>query len=368
MSLFSWLRSKVTPVTPTFNARVSGFWQWYIEVAPRFLTTIENGRCASLTGETSRKVDEFFPGMSWVFGRGAGGHGHSFTLTGEGNLNRQLLTQQWLAQAPTLEGWTFHAARQPDRIKGHVIEMGGMRFDPKEIWVTTALNAERECLDLTVWHPLWEKIPDSQRTTITFLFLDEALGEYGTEWWVGRVDYGRDKLGEAFPLEELADHVDTAVRERGWKKFPPGQSLTLYRTKGRTIQDFPRADVLTQSTAVPGLFREFVGSMGELTDPLAGFGADYVYVSIDRAFFPAGEEVAALGRIEDAIERTLTLAASGRCIGGAMGSLRCYSDFLIFDGPRSLEIIRQTLRDFHVPAGTTIEFFAREKRAQRIIL
>lgn len=367
MSLFSWFRSKPAPPPLTFNERARAFWTWYAEVAPRFFATIEDGKCGTLTDETSRKVDEFFPSMAWVFGPGAGGRGHSLTLTGEGNIHRQLLTQQWLALAPALEGWTFYAARQSGPIRGRVIEMAGIRFDPKEIWVTTSLDAERECLDLTVWHPSWETIPEGQRTTITFLFLDEALGEYGTEWWIGRLSYGKDQLAGAFPLEELAGHVEATSRERGWKKYPPGQSMTVYRTKDST-RDFPRADVLTQATAVPRLFLDFMNESGELPDPLANFGADYVYVSIDRGFFPSGQEVATRGRIEDAIEGALQRAASGRCIGGALGSLRCYSDFLVFDGPRSLGIIRQALRDLQVPAGTTIEFFAREKRDQRIVL
>ena len=364
---FRLLSGQPKPVPATFNERVAAFWQWFAGVADRFHGTIDSGSCAALTEETSSKINEFFPGFAWVFGPGENGTGHSLTLTGEGDIHRQLLTQHWLAQAPTLPGWSFYASRQPGRIKGKVIELDGIRFDPKEIWVTPSIDAERECIDITVWHPLWEKLPEGARATITFLFLDESLGEYGTGWWIGTISYGKDQLAGSFPLEELAEYAGAQQRDRGWKKYPPGQSLVLYSTKN-SPRDFPRADVLTQTTAVPKLFLEYMNLSGEYPDPFAGFGADYIYVSIDPAFFPAGQEVAKRGEVEDAIEQALLAHHAGRGIGGALGRERCYADFLIFDGARSLDLVRQTLLRLQVPPGTMIEYFAREKRSQRIAL
>ena len=365
--MLSLFRRKVPPTPPTFNEKVAAFWTWFQQVAPRFYATIEEGQCAALTDETSSKVDEFFQGFAWVYGPGVGGKGHSFTLTGEGNIHRQLLTLKWLAGAPTIEGWTFYAARQPDRIEGHVMKMFEMSFDPKEIWVTPFIDEQDENIDLTVWHPAWEKMEERQKGTVAFLFLDEALGEYGTEWWIGQIKYGKDRLSESFPLAELADYVRATARERGWSKFPPGDCYTLYQTK-KSTGDFPRADIITQNTAVPRLFIDFMNAESEMENPLVGTGADYVYVSIASDFFPKGAEVAKRGEIEDALESALRASHGGRCIGGGLGTKRCYSDLLIYDGTRSLATIQQVLRAQQVPAGTMIEFFAKEKRTQRIAL
>ncbi len=68
-------------------------------------------------------VNELSPGFAWVFGPGADGIGHSFTLSGEGVIHRQLLALQWLSRAPVINGWTFYAARQPGPISGHTIEI-----------------------------------------------------------------------------------------------------------------------------------------------------------------------------------------------------------------------------------------------------
>ena len=365
--MFSIFRRKAPAVPPTFNERVTSFWHWFQDVAPRFYATIEAGKCASLADETSAKMDDFLPGFAWVYGPGAASKGHSLTLSGEGNIHRQLLALQWLFHAPMIEGWTFYAARQPGVIKGHVIELAEQRFDPKEIWVTPAIDGEDEKIDITVWHPAWERIEERQKSTVTFLFLDEALGEYGTDWWIGEIKFGKDRLIDSFPLEELADNVVTTSRERGWKKHPPGESWTLFKTK-ECAGDFPRADILTQSTAVPRLFTEFMNAKGDMADPLSGTGADYVYVSIDLNFFPKGGEVAKRGEIEEAIVTALRGSSGGRCIGGAMGAERCYIDLLLFDGPSSLATIQHALRTQKIPKGTMIEFFAREKRTYRIAL
>lgn len=364
--MFSFLKRKPALLL-TFNERVAVFWKWFVTVAPRFYSSIETRNSASLAAETSAKVNEIMPGLGWVFGPGREGQGHSLTLTGEGNIHRQLLTLQWLAQAPAIPGWTFYAARQPDTIKGRTIEMLEISFDPKEIWVTPTINAESENFDLTIWHPAWVKLDESQKYSVVFLFLDEALGEYGTDRWIGEIKFGRDQLKGSFPLEEFADYVSRTARGKGWKATVPGETYTLFQTKSPD-GNFPRADVLTQSTAVPKLFQEFMRSAGNIPDPLADSGADYVYVSIQRDFFPKGDEVDTRGKIADAIEDQLKPFSGGRCIGGAQGVERCYIDLLLFDGPRSLDAVQLALKAQNVPSGTMIEYFAREKSGRRIAL
>ncbi|MGH2551568.1 MAG: hypothetical protein ACRDHN_19455, partial [Thermomicrobiales bacterium] len=247
------------------------FWAWFAEVADRFYETIEKKECSSLATETSAKVDELLPGFAWVFGPGPDKKGHSFTLSGEGIEAQQLLALHWLAMAPTLAGWTFYAARQSGSIKGNTIAMGDLKFDPKEIWVTPSLDTDAEKINLTVWHPSWEQIDVGQRWTITFLFLDEALGEYGTQWWVGEIQFGQSRLGDSFPLEELAAFVAQTTAKNGWKKYPPGESWTLFQLK--ESGEFSRGDLIVLNTCAPRLFQNYMKADGDLQDPLPGSGA-----------------------------------------------------------------------------------------------
>lgn len=312
-------------------------------------------------------VDKLFPELAWVYGPGANKQGHSLTITGEGIEHRQLLARYWLSQAPEIPGWTFYASRQAGPIKGHVIELQDLRIDPKEIWVTPSLDRDAQKIDLTVWHHAWEHISEKTRWTIVFLFLDEALGEYGTQLWIGELTFGKDRLANSFPLEELASYVTDSVGQEDWKRGLPGDEWTLFKIKPSEV-DYPRSDLFTLSTAAPQLFRTYMDEKEAMPDLLAGSGADYIYVSIERAFFPEGAEVAKRSELEDALDNALRSQKSGQLIGGGLGSERGYIDLLIFDGLRSLEIVRTVLAELNVPAGAMIEFFARDKRARRIAL
>jgi hypothetical protein len=355
------------PNANTFNDRIRRFWEWFQEVAPSYYEAIDARKCDSLADPTSARIDELFPGFGWNYGPGEGGIGHSFTLTGEGVEHRQLLALHWLSQAPVIEGWTFFAARKSGPIKGHVIKIGDLKIDPKEIWVTPSLDEDDERMDLTIWHPLWSKIEKDQQWTIVFLFLDEALGEYGTQWWIGDIRLENDQLAGSFPLEELADFVAETSRQRNWKKFPPGEGHSLF-TITPDEKPFPRSDLITLSTAAPRLFHDHREAEGRLKDPLEGTGADYLYVSIPKEYFQKGQEVDKRSEIEESLDEALRSNASGLCLGGGMGIRRSVVDLLIFDGQRSIAIIIAALKAFNLPEGTTIEYFALEKLAKRIQL
>lgn len=365
LCMFSWLKPKAPQAEFTFKARVEEFWQWFSASAERFYQTIEDKRCGDLTEEVSAAIDLLLPGISWVFGPGENG-GHSFTLTGEGNAHRQFLARQWLACAPPLPGWTFYSSRQPSDSTGWCINLGEHKFDANAFWLTPDVNTERERVDLTVWHPLFPELDNRTRWTVLFLFLDEVLGEIGTQTWIGQIEMNDTRLSEAIPLAELGGFIAKTENDTGWKKFPPGEAWTSYQCE-EPEQRFARDDILVGTTCAWDLIGDYAEAEGELEDPLAGFGADYVYVQFPKTFLPVGREVDTRGEIEDALEEALA-PRSGLHLGGALGLDFAYIDLLIFDGSASLEIIRQVLQKHRLPKGTLIDFFAKEHRARRIVL
>jgi hypothetical protein len=302
-----------------------------------------------------------------VFGPGTNGHGHSFTLTGEGVLHRQLLAMFWRSQAPELSGWTFYYARQPGSIQGVRMDIADKIFDPIEIWITANPNHESEKVDLVVWHPLFGEMQEKDRYTVLFLFLDEVLGEFGTQHWIGEIKLNDQKLADAIPLHELNLFLKKVETETGWKKFPPGESWMGYQMK-QPHQQFLRGDVIAGSTTNYRLIQEYLAAEGELSDPLSGMGADYVFVSFDANFLPEGKQSEARGMIEDALAEAFKLDSNGRLLGGAFGTQNAYIDLLLFDGNNSLETVRRVLVSQNLPSGTSINYFAKEKRGHRIVL
>jgi hypothetical protein len=366
--MLSLFKKKPQPEEPlTLKTRVELFWKWYAEVAPRFYETIEKGKCAELATEVSARVDALLPGFAWVFGPGENKKGHSFTLSGEGALHRQLLAIYWLSRAPKLEGWTFHASRQPGSIENARINIGQKVFNPIEFWLTPSINRENEKVDITVWHPLFDILKEKDRWTILFLFLDEALGEYGTQQSIGEIKLDSARLADSMPLTELLGFVKKVEAEAGWKKYPPGQGGVVYK-KSEPHDEFIRGDIWVGSTVNLRIVNEYAQSKGDLQDPLAGTGADYVFVSFDASILPKGKEATARGAFEDALREALASEFSGQVLGGALGTKNAYIDLMLFDGKKSLEIVQRVLKEKQLPAGTEIHFFAKEKRGHRIVL
>lgn len=368
MSIFSRLFQKSgaepaeLPEEFTFKQRVEAFWTWFSSVSDRFYRTIEAGGTRSLVEEISGKVDDLLPGMAWVFGPGEKGIGHSLTLSGEGILTKQLLASYWLDQAPKLEGWTFHAARQPSGDPGGFsIRMGELTFKPIEFWITPEIDEEEERIDLTIWHPLADKVDDNLRQTALFLVLDEILGEFGTGRWIGRMDFSQKKLGTSMPISELKSFVEETAAGRGWKMWTPGETWMSYGIEPERRSDArPRLDTIAGSTACWAPLRDYLNGAEEI--PFEGFHADWVYLSFDTRTLPGEAEVDAREAMSDVITADLAEARSGRPLGGAIGGSKSYIDFLIYDGNRSIAIIREAAQRAGLPADTRLEYLASSKR------
>jgi hypothetical protein len=365
--MFSLFKRK-GPSAPeaTFKTRVERFWEWFTIEAARLYAVVDAGQSATLADEITTKVESLGLG-AWVFGPGAGGVGHSLTVTGEGDLHRQLLTIYWVSRAPKIDKWTFYPSRQPGPVKGWSINIGNAKFDPMEYWLVPSVNLEDEKIDLQVWHPRFDSMDEKTRGFVLFLFLDEALGEYGTQRLIGKVSYNPKALGEAIPITELKDYVDRVQAQNEWRKLAPGEGGTIYQL-GEPHARFRRGDIISISTMNPKLLMQYLDAAGQLSDPLKGTGADYVYVSFERGWLPRGGEVAKRGEIEDCLDRVLKNARSGRLIGGAMGTENAYIDLMIFDGQNSLQIVRELLEAAKLPKETSINYFAKEKVGWRVVL
>lgn len=355
MGWFSRRKDKAPPKEPedTFKARVEAFWGWYTEVAPRFYETIEQGKCAELASEVSGKINELFPGLSWVFGPGEGGIGHSLTLTPEGVASGYFLTEYWKAWAPDLEGWTFYDARQPGNVGGS-IRIGECSFEAEAVWLAPDLDEENEKIDLTVWHPLFDTLDHNQQLTILFLWLDEALGERGTSRWIGAIEISNERLKDSLPLSELREFAESTAEAKGWDTQE--QIGVVYELK--PSEGPLRADTFVGSTSCYSVIRDYFENFApHPKDPVAGLGADFVFLSIDGRNFPDENHLDFRAEIEERIEAAFENGKFGLVLGGALGLRNGYIDLLIFDGENSIERIQKALEEKPLPYPVVLHPF-----------
>ncbi len=355
--MFGFGRKKTQP---TFKQRVASFWKWYAANADHFLQTINGDRCADLMPEVSEFMDVTLPKLCWAFGPGEEG-GHSFTLTGEGDRLRQLLTDYWLQQAPTIKGWTFYASRQPssaEALKNMSISLGeDAQVDCESLLVKTDVDADKQLIHIVAWHTRFAELPEEHRGKILFLLLDEALGEFGVEKWIGGIEIKPIVPGEFVrPLVSLPDFIEKMNAYHQWEKLEPLDTYSTYQLDEQFHHR--RGDVFVGTTCIPNVIGELIEHEGRLpSDPLAQLGAELAYFTFDSAAFPEGAEVKARGEVEDALDEALQTQASGRVLGGAFGTEHAYIDLLLFDGEDSRRIVETTLKPFELRGPRSFETF-----------
>lgn len=328
----------------TFKSKVGAFWDWWAAEGARLAESVSSDGGNTVQPEVSAQVDRLMPGLAWVFGPGEG-DGHSFTLTGEGNSNFQFLTYYWLKRAPKIPGWTFFSARQAEPDVGPLeIVVDDLRISAGEIWLAPEIDKEGEEIDIMAWHSKFDEIGENRAFHILFILLDAALGEHGTENWLGTVELGDSRLKSSIPLSELPEFVAEVEQDYGWEKGPPEETYSLYKIE-EPPKGFARSDIYVGATRHFRLCREFLNEEGRLDDPVEGSGAEYVYVRIDVEVFPDGGELDYRVAIEDALEEALNDQAAGLVLGGAMGAEYGYVDLLFFAGGESERIVEKVLED-----------------------
>ena len=342
----------------SFKAGVAEFWDWYPQVSQRFFDTIESGDCEKLTDETVQFMAKHLPHMSWVFGPGEG-KGHSFTVSGEGIVPKQLLADYWCKQAKELPGWTFFSSRQPSENSPMAISVGEQdQVDSDGFLVQSDVDDENQLLHIVTWHPALAKVPEEHHFQILFLLLDDALGEFGTQTWIGEIKIEPTPQGvETRTLTELPAYIEQVNRYHEWEKLPPPETYTLYQVDEQ--RDGPRGDTIVGTSIIPNVVGRYIHHQGKLPeDPLEGTGALLAYVAIDSKIFPEGKQSAVRGNIEDALDEALGAQLSGRTLGGAFGIKETYIDLLLFDGDESRQIVESTLHGLQLGAKTRMETFA----------
>ncbi len=359
MPLFDLFKKKTPqPKESTYKQKVIDFWDWYSVNAARLYEALDQGQSSTLVDEISDRVSLLSPSLGWVFGPGPDGDGHSFTITPEGDPHRSFLTNSWAEMAPELQGWTFYPNRQPSTdITGQSIVIHDEKFKPEEFWITPTINAENENIDIIAWHPLFKDLPENQMFRILFLWLDEVLGEQGTNDWIGAINFKDTNLKQAFPITELGEFVEGVCTDNEWKTKAPGKMFSVYKMD-ETRSGFLRADIFSGCSSHMRLMNEHLSSKGNMDDPLEGSGASFVFLSFNKTYLKKGDEVNMRGDIEECLDEVLLRNQSGQCIGGAIGTENAYIDLLILDGADSLALIREALTSFELPEGCAIYSFA----------
>jgi hypothetical protein len=211
VSLFK--RRKADP-----QQRIEDFWVWWATGQHRVAAATEAKAewPADLVDELSGLVNAIHPSLQWEFSAGTAGARHALIVTAAGDPTLRSTAGRWHRLAPPqTANWEYHATRQPSpealtmrmTIAGYELNLADLSFGAQH-------DEDRHEIDVEVYHPVFQQLPEDARAQVAYLSLDWLLGEDAVEIWIGTIDVATvlpvDPIdGErlAGMVRELADDV-----------------------------------------------------------------------------------------------------------------------------------------------------------------
>ena len=360
-------KSALTPndeLVLTFKHRSKLFWDWFSKRCDAFYQAIEDQNFDPYTQEVTQKMEELLPELAWVFGPGDNNEGHSFTISPEGDPYKAFLCTYLVKMAPVLKGWTFYDSRQASpTFEGMRMEIVGQSVTAQQIWVAPSVDIDREQIDLVCWNPIFSELPEHDRGQITFLWLDEALGEFTVENRLGAIDINDSALTESMPLTELPSFIEGTEAKQGWKKKIPGEYYTGYQIAERADfqPSFLRSDIFTGTSLLWQISRDYGREDGQLPHPLPHLGVDFIFIVIPRKHLTPGKEIDERSDLEDLLQTSFKENTSGFCLGGASGNENTYLDIIILDGQRGVQTLLETLNTCPLGKHCSVHYFDKNR-------
>ena len=209
MGLFS-RRTKEGPEDGQ-RATIAGFWRWWLEEGRDLATgaTGDSGTRERFVAEMARAVDCLHPDLGWETAPGRDS-AHLLTVTAAGIPELRPIARRWrMAAPPGDEIWTYSDVRLP--IAGDLtvqrLEVDGRSYDVS--LATVDARVRGVSLDVTVHHPEYPAVSEQERQMVTYLMLDQVLGEEAVETWLGTIESSELPALDPVPIAGLRSVVES---------------------------------------------------------------------------------------------------------------------------------------------------------------
>lgn len=233
------------------SSAVKAFWENWPELRER-IESAGDEVPAEVRDRLDGLVRAIHPELSWELDAGR----RVLTLTGGGLAEPRGAAERWRRKRPRRDGWTFHAARQPDheRLAGR-LTLGEHDFDLSYAKLGMRVDKSRARVDVSVYHPDFLFVDEDTRLALAFRLLDLALGEDDVARWIGKVSIAVEPPIDALPpnfLASVVEQVSEPFKEGAWLtgegRTPRGHPAHLAVRFPLHRQDHPLCDVLVTVT------------------------------------------------------------------------------------------------------------------------
>jgi len=205
--------------TPDQAAAIAAFWAWWGETGAAWVAqAIADRDPQRVVDELSSRIGAVRDGLAWELAPG-GSTEHLLVVSADGNPDLRASARRWLRAAPPPSAvWRYADSRQPVADLGDaLLDVNGTEVTLGDL--TVLVEPQDTRLAVTVHHPTFAAIPERDRTFISFLALDNAIGEAAVETWISGVEPSPTASPGAVPLEQLrsllAAHVGQHLDDEG---------------------------------------------------------------------------------------------------------------------------------------------------------
>jgi hypothetical protein len=278
------------------RAAIAEFWRWWGEAggeqAARSIATGANQEIVAAMSAHVSAVDE---GLAWEFSPGVAAR-HCLVVSPEGDARLRATARRWLNAAPPADDtWEYADSRQA------IADLSSVQLAVADQTVSfgdivVAARREGSRLDVTVHHPVFADTDERTRVTISFLALDNALGETDVEVWIGEVHASEVSPLDGFGLEGLRAVVRDLKDESQDDDGEP--NWAMFSAEGREGPILAMAQIPLAAAFAP-----------ELDTHVAAF---VPYVDQTERGLPGEASLTALRDLEDSV--TAALGSAGRVV------------------------------------------------------
>jgi len=274
---------------PDEAAGIEAFWAWWAATGADWVAqAIAERDPQRVVDELSTRIGAVRPDLAWELAPGTSSE-HLLVVSPEGNAQLRAAARRWLRAAPAPSAtWEYADARQRmDDLADAILNVNGTQVPLGDLQVRVEQDDTR--LAVAVHHATFAGIPEQDRGFISFLALDNAIGEANVETWIGAVDPSPTPLDGAVPLVELRSILAAHQAE-----FVTDDGEPVWRILQAETPDGP----LLVSAMVP-LSPTYAPQLDQHVPVLVG------YAGRTEAGFPDPASLDALRQLEDHLTERL---------------------------------------------------------------
>lgn len=340
-SIFSW------------KERVKTFWDWF-EKNEKTISDIAENKNKHENREDA--VDFLSKGVDVVcedIKFNIGGD-HEFTFACDGQNYLFYLLPNLVSSMPSKykNKWHFFPYMQSAKGENFFFEMYGIKVDMKDIDIEVTYDEERNKFDLRFYNKDIAKLKENELYNMFFIMMDITIGESMSRIYIGSVEKSEEALENTIPLNELENFVLNTLKEN--EKEVIDRADECYSGYGFTPKEIDslRYDIISGTTSYTEILDDYYGGEKDNFDKLLACGAKAVFITFPYSSDEERNDVLQKRyEITDRIEKEI-LGEKGEgkekgiVLGGAIGTLCCYMDFILYDEKYFMANVGEVLKDY----------------------